>query len=171
MKAPELRFSRTVCPPQPTGEPWIIGFADGSLSAYCAILYVRWPYKDNQGEERIHTKIVMAKCRVTPLHGTTIPRSELQAVIILLRITHCLVEAAAFKAQRIVLATDSECAIAALKKPGASLAPFFANRVSEAMELFKRIEEDAKNLSPSSSFRAVSTQPTWGQGGEYLHHS
>merc|ERR1712127_194620 len=102
-------FQRAVTPAGAVGQPWLIPFSDGNLSAYCAVLLVRWRVREEGQEEKIVARTLIAKCRVSPLRGTTTPRAELQAVLVALRLTAIVIRAADFKVDRIIPCTDSEC--------------------------------------------------------------
>ena len=73
------------------------GFMDASVSAMCAIIYT---------ETGVETGILLSKVRVTPLHGGSVPRHKLQAMVILLRIAILAARAVSFKAKRITLSTN-----------------------------------------------------------------
>ena len=137
-------FPRSTKPTDAKGRPGLAGFADASLDAYCAVVYVIWDKEDGSKSSRI----LLAKCRVAPLHGTTIPRAELQALIVLLRLLKAAASAVAEPPKWIAAFTDSECAVAALEKSGASLLPFFANRVAEGNILLKELAELTSTLHP-----------------------
>lgn len=138
-------FPRSTRPRNAIGAPWYVGFADSSMLAYCAVIYAVWTMTSSDGTESKASRIVLAKARVTPLHGTTVPRGEVQGIVILLRLLNLLLSSAATRASCFIVATDSECSVAALRKPGTALSPYFA-------------------MSPDQK-----TQQTWAQGeGHYV---
>ena len=136
------KHPRSVHPRDSTGQPILVGFADASLDAICACLYTVWPVK---GPEKVRVNLLIAKSRVNPIHGTSVPRAELQALVVLLRLTKTVVKAVDFKFEEVVLASDSECVLAALEKHGASMLPFFSNRVAEIHATLKDIGEICPN--------------------------
>ena len=79
----EAMFPRSMKPPGAVGSPRLVGFGDTSMVALCVVLYVVWG--DSQG--RNHSRILTGRCRVAPLLWTTIPRGELQALVVLHRLT------------------------------------------------------------------------------------
>ena len=85
----EACFPRSTKPPGTVGEPRLAGFGDASMSAICVAVYVVWT--SVQGKH--HSRILTGKCRVAPLLGTTIPRGELQALVVLHRLLLTVVEA------------------------------------------------------------------------------
>ena len=78
-------------------------------------------------------RLVCGKARVTSVRGTTAPRSEMSGFLILTRLLKVVVNAMDVKPVQITIAVDSQCTISAIEKSGGLLAPYFASRVSEAM--------------------------------------
>ena len=87
--------------------------------------------------------LVCGKARVTPLKGTTVPRSELSGYLILTRLIKVVVNSMDVKPCQITMAVDSQCTISAVEKSGGILAPYFASRVSEAALNLSDIAEDS----------------------------
>jgi hypothetical protein len=137
-----VSFPRSTKPAGSLGRPGVAGFADASLSAFCATVYMVWT--DQQGV--IQSRLIMGKCRVTPLHGTTIPQAELQALVILLQLMRIVIQGLGFRPLWVQAFSDSTCTIAALKKSGAQLKPFFANRVAEANGLLAELSKMTEYL-------------------------
>ena len=75
-------------------------------------LYVVWT--DAQGVR--HPRVLTGKCRVSPLHGTTVPRGELQALVVLHRLLLTVVQAFPYKFSTVSAYTDSMCSLGALHK-------------------------------------------------------
>ena len=48
VKMKPINFARSVRPEQVEGDAWLIGFGDGSLTAFAAALYIRWQLKGPQ---------------------------------------------------------------------------------------------------------------------------
>jgi transposase InsO family protein len=130
-------FPRSTKPQGAVGIPDLTGFADSSLEALCVAIYVVWTVGDGSRVARL----MMAKCRVAPLSGTSIPRGELQAMVVLLRLMASMVSSLWMKVGKITVFSDSQCTLAALRKVGAPLRPYFANRVSESLALLKELEK------------------------------
>ena len=82
--------------------------------------------------DEFFVKLVCGKARVTPVKGTTAPRSELSGYLILTRFLKVVVSSMDQKPSQVTTAVDSQCTISALEKSGGVLAPYFASRVSEA---------------------------------------
>ena len=60
------------------------GFSDASDLAYAAVVYLR--STDTEGV--VHTSIVIAKTKVSPIKCVTIPRLELCGVLVVARLLH-----------------------------------------------------------------------------------
>ena len=114
----------------------LIGYWDGSKSAYAAVLYLRCK---NENCEEIGgcswaIKILTGKARVTPAKGLTPPRSELNGLLILCRLISACREGLPRVPDRITLIGDSECTISSVESEEGILAPYFAKRCEEIDE-------------------------------------
>ena len=141
----EATFPRSTKPSRAVGLPRLVGFGDASAVAICILLYVVWT--DSTG--RHHPRILTGKCRVAPLLGSTIPRGELQAIVMLHRLI-ATVEAFPFQFASVSANSDSLCSIGAMYKSSSSMRPYFANRVLEVLRLREQIQEKTDDLAPIS---------------------
>ena len=116
------------------------------MLALCVCIYVVWT--DQEG--RHHPRLLTGKCRVSPLLGTTIPRGELQAIVVLHRLVATVIEAFPYKFKSVSTYTDSLCSLGAINKSTAALRPFFANRVLEILRLREQIKLSTDELAPVS---------------------
>ena len=123
-----------------------MGFGDASASATCVVIYVVWT--DGNGVH--HPRVLTGRCRVAPLLGATIPRGELQALVILHRLIAVVVETFPFRFRSISTFSDSLCSIGAMAKPSSGLRPYFANRVLEVLRLRELLQADTSDLAPIS---------------------
>ena len=146
MRGGTARFPRTTIPKDDQGEVWMAGFSDASLDAMCAIIYVLWVPKGQSTPTT--SSILVAKCRVTPSHGTSVPRAELQALVICLRLFTSALQAMEVAVKRATVCIDSKCTLAALQKPGAQMKPYFSNRVAEATLLLSEVKDKVDTLDP-----------------------
>jgi hypothetical protein len=141
-----VTMSRCVRPEGAIGETSLAGFSSASTSTTCTVVYIVWDATPQQ-----EARLIMRKVRVAPLHGRLAPKAELQAMVILVRIITMVLRAAAFKCNRVSLATEYACCIAALNWPGATLNPYFTNRVAEIThslsELKQELEGNIEKLS------------------------
>ena len=179
-------MSRAVRPKGVVDPPELVGFADGSLMAYGCAVYVRWKKVKRLADDpdRFYVRLVCGKARVTPLKGTTAPRSEISGFLILTRLLKVVLNAMDVKPARVSLAVDSQCTISALEKTGGLLAPYFASRVSEATSNLSEIAEETDveplqhvpgPLNPADLPTRASTLPeevsddsVWANGPAYL---
>ena len=161
-------LKRTVTPKEAVGAPTLAGYADASTLACCVVVYVIWKLaekeessEDCHGEEgeegshlepqqktttRFSSQILVARARVNPLAGTTIPKAELQALLILMRLQVEILHSTSLKPERVVSTSDSKCVLAALNKQGAQLKAFFSNRVAEAHQLLQEGQEQWQGM-------------------------
>ena len=153
----EAVFPRSTRPVGAVGVPRLAGFCDASLVAVCAALYVVWQKEDGSYTSRL----LMGKCRVAPLLGTTVPRGELQSIVILHRHLLFAVDAFPMRFKSISVFTDSMCSIRALNNQDRQLKPFFANRVSEVLHIRAKLQEMTDELPPIQHV-AGSINPTDG---------
>ena len=59
-------------------DPWLILFSDGNNLAYGFVGYIMWRLQKGG----YWCRLVMAKCRIVPLHKTTSPRMELNGTVL-----------------------------------------------------------------------------------------
>ena len=104
----------------------IHGFADASKFAYGAVLYLRLI----QTKEVLVT-LQVAKTRVAPLNTLSIPRLELCAALLLVRLVQTLIESFPLRVESIHLWSDSADLLFWLKDHPSRLGVFVANRCSE----------------------------------------
>ena len=166
-----INMERTVRPKGAKGKPTLAGFSDASKDAMCCTIYVVWE-KEQGGRQ---ASLLLAKTRVVPLQGTSVPRAEMQAVVMLVRLIMVALRAAAFTCKLVTSSTDSGCSVAALRRTGSSLHPYFANRVAEirhtlqeARKLAEQVEDvthvpGAKNPADMGT-RAGASLKDLGQG-------
>ena len=126
---PQLSFPRSITHKYKVARSEIIAYADGSTIAFGSVVYAR--FKLDSDEAPYHTALVTSKSRVTPKHGMTPPRSELQGLIIAIRLVDRIINALNERPMRVTVLTDSQCSVAALDVNASSLATFFANRALE----------------------------------------
>ena len=139
-----ILFTRSTRPSGAEGRPWLIGFCDGSLSAFCVTIYVLWKICGSGRE----ATLLMAKSRVAPVYGTTVPRMELQSLTVLSRMMNTAARALPDQVERALLIGDSECTIAALEKTSGDLGPYFSNRVAEIHDNLERLKEAVNEVEP-----------------------
>ena len=141
-------FPRTTRPSNAVGGPSIIGFSDGSFDAFAAAVYLRWEVNsggEEKDEREYVSNLLAAKSRVTPLNGMTIPRAELNGLLLLSRLSLTVARALSTESElhpaSAILLTDSECSISVLEKSSSSMKPYFHNRVSEIGENMEELSK------------------------------
>ena len=115
----------------------LAGFCDATDDTICAVLYVMWGISSGLP----YSRILMAKCRVLPLLGSTIPCSELQSLVILHHLAVVVLETYPARFCSFSAYTDSMSSIGALAKSTSVLKPYFANRISEIKKLQLQVRE------------------------------
>ena len=140
----EARFPRSTRPKGVEGSPRMVGFCDAAAAGMCAAIYVVWPVSAERNEARL----MLAKCRVAPLLGMTIPRGELQSLTILTRMLLVVAEAYPARFQSISTYTDSMCSLGALCKTMSALRPYFSHRVSEIHQIREQLSMLTDELAP-----------------------
>ena len=133
--------------------PILVGFCDGSLSAYAANIYLRWKMSEADENGNLYSvQLLCAKAKVTPLNGCTVPKSELNAATLLSRLAKSATKA--LKADfpsKVICASDSQCVIRSLDMPTSKFKPYFHNRLSE----IKNNMEDISEICKVEKFRYI----------------
>jgi hypothetical protein len=154
-------------------------FSDASEVAYSASAYVR--ITDDQGG--IHCSFVMGKCRNSPIKRPTIPRLELLASVMAVRLSNLIRSKFDWKFDNIIFWTDSTTVL----QYGQILPPccsrrfhrFVATRLQEIHELTKPGQwrfvpgklnpaDDGSRGLPIEVFKA---KCRWLSGPDFLHQS
>ena len=135
LSCPDVTIPRRVRPVDSQARPELIGMFDGSESAYSSVIYIRYKLIGGQWESRIYA----AKARVTPSKGMTVPRSELNSLLITTRLILNICTAMYVKPTRITLMGDSECTISSYEAEHTVLASYFANRVYECEQNLDKV--------------------------------
>ena len=80
----------------------------------------------------------MAKSRVSPLRQTTIPRLELMAALVGIRLTKTICDALRHKPNKIFLWLDSKIILHWIHTDSASLGPFVGIRIGEIQSTYDK---------------------------------
>ena len=145
-------MKRTVKLKEALGKQRLTGLSDASNEAMCAVAYNIWDTPEGPVPQ-----LLLAKVRVTPVNGTTVPRAELQDMVMLTRILITAANASAAKLSKVTLTTDSFSCQAALKGLGTELNPYFANRVAEIKHTIAEVKKEAgqvENFTPVDGSKA-----------------
>ncbi|XP_065081193.1 uncharacterized protein LOC135703798 [Ochlerotatus camptorhynchus] len=111
----------------------IHGFADFSKCAYGACIYLRCIRKDGSTV----SNLLCSKSKVAPLRELTIPRLELCAAQLLAKLVDKVIPTLKLEIRKIRLWSDSQIALAWIRKPLDGLQVFIRNRVAEINKLTK----------------------------------
>ncbi|XP_026467838.1 uncharacterized protein LOC113371424 [Ctenocephalides felis] len=107
------------------------GFADASLLAYGACVYLRATYEDGS----ISCHLICSKSKVAPLKQVTLPRLELLAAFLLAKLYRRVMANGVVKINESFLWSDSSIVLAWLRTEPSQLKMFVSNRVSQILEL------------------------------------
>jgi hypothetical protein len=143
-RAGTIIFPRAVVPSRRQGDPILVGFGDGSMDGYMAMVYAVWPRAGGGAD----VFLVTAKARVAPLAGTTVPRMEMCAADLMANLTWEVARSAGFRPAEVVMALDSECTVAALRRRNGLLKPFFAHRAAEVEDAMIGLRGLCSVISP-----------------------
>ncbi|XP_062708631.1 uncharacterized protein LOC134288289 [Aedes albopictus] len=104
-------------------------FVDASENAFAAVSYVRFSSGD-----QIECSLVAAKTRVAPLKFQSIPRLELQAAILGVRLAQTVVDSLSTRFKRRIYWTDSRDVLCWINSDHRRFTQFVAHRVSEILD-------------------------------------
>ena len=148
-------------------------FCDASEKAYAAVAYWRFKLRDS-----IHTSIIMSKSRVAPLKPTTIPRLELQAAVLGVRLAETIINEHKFQVERRVFWSDSQTVLRWVRNNPRDYKTFVMNRLGEISEKTKVSEwkwvptkdnpaDDATRWAPD----ALSSDSRWFIGPPFVREA
>ncbi|XP_070531355.1 uncharacterized protein [Cardiocondyla obscurior] len=106
----------------------IHGFADASERAYAAVVYFR---TRGNGESSWTVALVAAKTKVSPLKQVSLPRLELCAAVLLVRLVAHVKGLLALQPKSIILWSDSTVTLGWIRRHPSRWTTYVANRVSE----------------------------------------
>lgn len=151
------------------------GFADASERAYGGCIYIR----SENASGNVCVNLLCAKSRVAPLKSTTIPRLELCACLILVRLVKKVMNSMRVKFDMCRLWTDSTIALGWIKSNPVILKQFVNNRVCEIQESSDKgnwshvpgKDNPADYLSRGISPDSLSSTEVWWNGPQWLRES
>lgn len=147
-------------------------FADASGDAYGTVAYVRCTYKT--GEISCH--FVCAKTKVGPLQAVSIPRLELMASMLALRLGQCIATALEFDLSTVTFWSDSMNVLCWIRNRSRIYKPFVANRIGEIQNVtspdqWKYVptkQNPADVASRGVSVANLVCHPLWWNGPDFL---
>ena len=102
-------------------------FADASINAYGAVVYARHKYADGH----VVSRLVASKARVAPLQAMSVPRLELMAAMVALKLTESLGQTLEIPRKDWQFWSDSMDVLHWIRGHSRHFKPFVANRVGE----------------------------------------
>ena len=101
-------------------------FSDASQQGYCAVSYLR--FLDDK--DAVHCSFVMGKARTALLNTVTIPRLELSAAVVALRLDKIIQKEIDIPVDESLFWTDSMCVISYIRNNDKRFHTFVANRIA-----------------------------------------
>ncbi|XP_066585494.1 uncharacterized protein [Prorops nasuta] len=167
-----LRIPRWTGQSLTTGKRELIGFCNASELAYGAVVYER--LTDEDGQLSVH--LVMSKTKVAPIKTTSIPRLELVADALLVKLLVHVKGSLVGSYDAIRCYSDSQVALAWIAKQPVHWKTFVANRVSyiqthlpEASWHYVSTKSNPADLcSRGTSAQQLSEDSLWWHGPAFL---
>ena len=164
-----VTFERSLTPDNVIGAPSLIVFADASNQAFGACAYVRWETSDRL----FVIRFVSAKSRVAPLKPLTIPRMELQAAVLAIRLARSILDETRMKFEKVIF-SDSSIVISWIHSQAREFKPFVSARIAEIQSKsepcqWRHIPEQY-NVADEVS-RGIPAQELTGSGNTVLNFS
>nr|XP_021329205.1 uncharacterized protein LOC110439111 [Danio rerio] len=149
-------------------------FSDASEYAYGIVSYLL--LENERGEK--HCTFLLGKSRVAPLKRVTIPRLELTAAVVALKVDKMLHQEIQVPLQQSVFWTDSTTVLRYIDSETAHFKTFVANRVSLIREATKSSqwkyvgtnENPADQASRGLKAKSLAQGGTWISGPDFLLH-
>lgn len=147
-------------------------FSDASEQGYGTVSYIR--FIDNLG--KIHVTLVMGKSRVSPLKRMTIPRLELTAATLVVRVDQMLRSELQLNLEESIFWTDSQSVLKYIYNQNKRFHTFVANRLSVIHDLSKEDQwkyvdskqNPADDASRGLNIESLLKSKRWLQGPEFL---
>ena len=140
-------------------------FCDASMKAYGAVAYVVDPERGSN--------LLLSKARVAPHPKQTIPRLELTALSLGVKLAHNLMSNPKLKLSSCTVWSDSTVAICWVRNNNSKI-PYVRNRVKEIhdsnfpVRFVPTKDNPADFLSRGLNFRKLKDKPLWWNGPEWL---
>ena len=148
---------------------------DASLLAYAAVSYVRHEYEDGE----VTVQFAAAKAKVAPTKATTVPRLELMAAVLGLRLARKVSELLDIPFENCTLWTDSKDVICWIQGQSRRYKTFVANRVLEIHEKsnprqWRHVPTElncADDATRGLHARVLTIEHRWFRGPEFLYEN
>ncbi|XP_014665125.1 PREDICTED: uncharacterized protein LOC106807328 [Priapulus caudatus] len=147
-------------------------FSDASEKGFGAVTYLRMV----DASDRIHCCLVMAKSRLAPIKPTTIPRLELSAAVVAVKLDQACRKHLEYTLSESVFWTDSTIVLHYLQSEEKRFQTFVANRVAQIHEgpssrKWRHVDTNnnpADDISKGMSADEMITDERWTQGPTFL---
>ncbi|XP_070067190.1 uncharacterized protein [Drosophila virilis] len=103
-------------------------FVDASMNAYAAVVFLR------ELDGQVHCSLVASKTRVAPLKPVSIPRMELMAAVLGLRLAKCIQKEMSVRIHTRTFWTDSKDVLYWIRSDARKFQQFIALRIGEILE-------------------------------------
>ncbi|XP_061896161.1 uncharacterized protein LOC133645296 [Entelurus aequoreus] len=168
----QVKFHRSLTPPDWKGKPYGITFSDGSDKTYGAVMYVRW--ETSHGTE---VRFVEAKAKLTPLDqkGDAV-KAEICGAVFAARIRKYVEKHARMKIEKWFHLLDSQTVLGAIQRESYGYQTFFANRVGE-IQMSGPVQDwwwtrgdlnIADLITGGGNPKDLNEESTWQNGPEFL---
>ena len=137
----EIIFPRSFKPEGVIGDPGLVGFPDGSKTAFGCALYIRWRLSKPDPDQRVLDKdgnwhqvnyvsrLVTAKSKISKTGK--VPRNEMNGLLLLARLVTATLPGLVDKPTSLLVILDSRCTIQSVEAEAKTLKDFFNNRCEE----------------------------------------
>lgn len=146
-------------------------FGDASIQAYAAVAYWRFALSNGQ----YHVSMIIGKSRVAPLAVQTIPRLELQAAVVVVRLGKLIEKEHTFVISKKVYWSDSKSVLYWIKRDPREYKIFVANRLAEIRESSNECEwqwistrENPADDATRDSVNPLNSDSRWFHGPSFL---
>lgn len=147
-------------------------FSDASRQGYSAAAYLR--LKDVTG--RIHCSFVMGKARLAPIREISIPRLELTAAVISVKLSHATRDELDLTVNKVIYCTDSTCVLKCINNETKRFHTFESNRLTiihdgstpQEWRYVNREENPADDGSKGLKLDALTKNDRWLTGPKFL---
>ncbi|XP_071055024.1 uncharacterized protein [Onthophagus taurus] len=146
------------------------GFADASVSAFGAVVYLRV-----LNRERVRVTLLLSKTKVAPLKSITIPGLELCAAVLLVRLVKKVLTVLALHHLPVHLWTDSTIALSWICSHPSKWKDFVRNRVVQIQDLAQATwhhvpghDNPADFASRGMNIQLLQRETTWWSGPSWL---
>jgi hypothetical protein len=170
----DMKISRCIKSPElgPLKSAQLHHFSDASQSGYGAVTYLR--LEDIDG--KVHCSLLMSKAKLAPLKTMTIPRLELAAAVVAVKMDELIRHQLELSLVDSVYWSDSMIVLQYLKNDDKRFQTFVANRVATIQDLsspsqWRYIDTQsnpADDVSRGLKARELVSSLRWSHGPEFL---